>query len=60
MNGMQWMVTREIWAAPPKYLEISSVLLHVLFHAQAELLNPLPLSLHGSTVGLRNTRTKRR
>lgn len=53
------MATREIWAAPPKYLEIGSVLLHVLFHAQAELLNPLPLSLHGSAVGLRNTHTKR-
>lgn len=53
------MVTREIWAAPPKYLEIGSVLLHVLFHAQTELLNPLPLSLHSSAVGLRNTHAKR-
>jgi len=51
----QPMVTREIGGSPPKYLEIGSVLLHVLFHAQAELLNPLPLSLHGSAVRLGNT-----
>lgn len=39
----------------PKYLEISSVLLHVLLHAQAELLDPLPLGVHSSAVGLENT-----
>lgn len=39
----------------PAYLEIGSVLLHVLLHAQAELLDPLPLALHSSTVGLGNT-----
>lgn len=39
----------------PKYLEISSVLLHVLLHAQAELLDPLPLGVHSGAVGLENT-----
>lgn len=47
--------TRGIWGSPPAYLEIGSVLLHVLLHTQAELLNPLPLSLHSSAVGLGNT-----
>lgn len=47
--------TRGIWGSPPAYLEIGSVLLHVLLHTQAELLNPLPLGLHSSAVGLGNT-----
>lgn len=42
----------------PKYLEIGSVLLHVLLHAQAELLDPLPLGVHGSTVGLWKTQKR--
>lgn len=41
-----------------KYLEIGSVLLDVLLHAQAELLDPLPLGVHGSAVGLRKTRKR--
>lgn len=51
-SGIPWMGPREFGA---KYLEISSVLLHVLLHAQAELLDPLPLGVHGSTVGLWKT-----
>lgn len=42
----------------PKYLEIGSVLLDVLLHAQAELLDPLPLGVHSSAVGLRKTRKR--
>lgn len=42
----------------PKYLEIGSVLLDVLLHAQAELLDPLPLGVHSSTVGLWKTQKK--
>lgn len=55
MKFMQWMGSKGIWAVPPKYLEIGSILLHVLLHAQAELLKPLPLGLHSSAVGLGTT-----
>lgn len=51
-SGIQWMGLREFG---PKYLEIGSVLLHVLLHAQAELLDPLPLGVHSSAVGLWKT-----
>ena len=41
----------------PTYLKVSSILLHMLLHTQAQLLHPLQLGLDSGTVGLQQPST---